>query len=139
MSTQPAWPSFGCSLWTKQVLCLLLMFGVQWFGIQFHVFSHDTGNLKEKYQAAESLRVFPASKIENQKSNAVQTSQDTKNQIESCPLCTLALHLHDAGCPQTTHFFFLSLSSGFFDRATLSNSAGDSLFSSSRAPPDLLA
>lgn len=145
------WFDLVSSFASKPVACLLLLFVIQWSGLQLHTFTHSTGP-----HSVDSLGVCSFAEVISETTTAShcqgdilplqidseswlaepESDQPASSLTSQCPLCMLALELHNLGPPASSIFLVEILPD--VQLGTVSRSIYSYLLSSlqsSRAPP----
>lgn len=99
--------------------CLLLLFVIQWGGLQLHIFTHSTGSHPTGSLALCSVVEFSseATASSHGQCDALppqigpeswltepESDQPASSLTSQCPLCILALELHNLGPPASSTF-----------------------------------
>ncbi len=115
-SRQHNWFDLVLSLGSKPAACLLLLFAIQWGGLQLHIFTHSTGthrgysvefcSVSEFSSRASASSHKPCETLVPQASSdswltAPESDQPAPSLTSQCPLCILALELHNLSPPDT--------------------------------------
>lgn len=114
------WFDLVSSLKSKPVACLLFLFVIQWGGLQLHTFTHSTGPHPADGLASCSFVEFTSAantssprqcgdirptQVDSESWLAEPESDQPASFLTSqCPLCMLALELHNLGPPASSAF-----------------------------------
>lgn len=116
-SRQHNWFDLVSSLRSKPVACLLLLFAIQWGGLQLHIFTHATGthrgyrvgfcSVSELSSRASASPQKPCDILIPQTSSDSWLTEPDSDQpapslTSQCPVCILALELHNLSPPDTS-------------------------------------